>query len=128
MIAVLSLPGCKKDDQVLSTLSELDEFTSQMVQKIESAPNPAAGVDAAQAFFDQGQGSLKAKMKELGTMRGYQVSKEVRQKMESSLTANVGKVYGLKIKLMSATFQDKDLDGRLNRLVDAYTALVKGEG
>jgi hypothetical protein len=66
-------------------------------------------------------------MKELGTLRGYQVSSEVRQKMEQSLTSNVGKIYGLKIKLMSATFQDKTLDTKLNQLVDDYTALVKGE-
>ncbi len=126
-ILLVLLAGCKKDEQVATTLAELDSFTQKLLQSIESAPIPAQGLDAARAYFDANQADLRSKMKELSSLRGYQVSEEARKQLEQSLTKNITTVYSLKIKMMGLTMQDKVAGTKLDQLIDDYTALVKGE-
>lgn len=122
------LAGCKKDAQVDSVLTELDTFTKEMVAKIDSAPNPSAGVDAAQKFLDSRKADLQAKLGTLKGLRGYQVSDETKKKMMESMTQNVMSVGKLKIKYMSSAMRDPALNAKLDKLNTDYQALLKSMG
>jgi len=122
------LAGCKKDAQVDSVLTELDTFTKEMVAKIDSAPNPSAGVDAAQKFLDSRKADLQAKLGTLKGLRGYQVSDETKKKMMESMTQNVMSVGKLKIKYMTNAMRDPALNAKLDKLNTDYQALLKSMG
>ncbi len=81
LLACLPLCGCKKDAEINSIVTDLDSFTTELVKKVESAPNPSAGVDDAQKFFDSRKADLTAKMTTLKGIRGYQVSEDTKNKM-----------------------------------------------
>ena len=122
------LAGCKKDAQVDSVLTELDTFTKELVAKIDSAPNPSAGVDAAQSFLDSRKADLQAKLGTLKGLRGYQVSDETKKKMMESMTQNVMSVGKLKIKYMSSAMRDPALNAKLDKLNTDYQSLLKSIG
>jgi outer membrane murein-binding lipoprotein Lpp len=119
------LVGCKKDAQVDSVLTELDTFTKELVAKIDTAPNPSAGVDAAQKFFDSRKADLQAKLGTLKGLRGFQVSDETKKKMMASMTENVMSVGKLKIKYMSSAMRDPALNAKLDKLNADYQSLLK---
>src|SRR2546425_11561773 len=89
LLACLLLSGCKKDAQINSVIGELDSFTTDLVKKVESAPNPAVGIDDAQKYFDSKKSDLTAKIATLKDIRGYQVSEDTKKKMTASLTDDV---------------------------------------
>ncbi len=122
------LAGCKKDAQVDSVLTELDTFTKEMVAQIDSAPNPSAGVDAAQKFLDSRKADLQAKLGTLKGLRGYQVSDETKKKMMESMTQNVMSVGKLKIKYMTNAMRDPALNAKLDKLNTDYQSLLKSMG
>ncbi|MCA1636323.1 MAG: hypothetical protein LC802_22190 [Acidobacteria bacterium] len=122
------LAGCKKDAQVDSVLTEFDTFTKEMVAKIDSAPNPSAGVDAAQQFLDSRKADLQAKLGTLKGLRGYEVSDETKKKMMESMTQNVMSVGKLKIKYMGMAMRDPALNAKLDKLNTDYQSLLKSMG
>lgn len=124
----LLLVGCKKDAQVDSVLTELDTFTKEMVAKIDSAPSPSAGVDAAQAFMDSRKADMQAKLGTLKGLRGFQVSDETKKKMMERMTENAMSVAKLKIKYIGAAMRDPALSGKFDKLNADYMALIKSMG
>jgi hypothetical protein len=125
LLACLSLLGCKKDTAINSVLTELDSFTTELVKKVESAPNPSAGIDDAQKFFDSKKADLTAKMATLKDIRGYQVSAETKEKMTKSLVDDAKKVAGLQIKYIGVSLRDPAFKGKLDKLTRDYQALFK---
>src|SRR5687767_4068920 len=62
VLSLMSLTGCKKDAEIGSVLKELDSFTTELVQKIDSMQGSVEGIDAAQQFLDSKKSDLKKKM------------------------------------------------------------------
>lgn len=123
LLVCLPLAACKKDAEINTTLSELDAFTTELVKKVESAPNPSAGVDDAQKFFDSRKADLTAKMQSLKGMRGYQVSEETKQKLTTSMLASAQRVAGLQIKYVGVSMRDPAFKGKLDKLTKDFQAL-----
>src|SRR5215467_9912742 len=98
LATLLPFAACKKDAEINAILAEFDSFTTEMVKRVESAPNPSAGVDDAQKYFDSNKAKVMARMDAIKGLRGYQVSKETEEKMTTSLVADASKVAGLEIK------------------------------
>ncbi|HYH85274.1 MAG TPA: hypothetical protein VEX60_07310 [Pyrinomonadaceae bacterium] len=119
------IAGCKKDTEVNAVIADLDAFTKELVQKVEGAQNPSAGIDDAQKFLDARKADMRAKIESLKGMRGYQVSKETTAKITESVTEDVMSVNKLKIKFMSNTMRDPALKAKLDKLVEDYNALLK---
>ena len=117
--------GCKKDTQINSVIAELDSFTTDLVKKVESAPNPAAGVDDAQKFLDSKRSDLTAKIASLKDIRGYQVSEDTRKKMTSTLINDVNRVSGLQIKYIATSMRDAAFKAKLEKLTRDYQNLFK---
>jgi hypothetical protein len=120
--------GCKKDAQVDSALTELDSFTKELVAKIDSAPNPSAGVDEAQKFFDSRKADVQAKLGTLKGLRGFEVSEETKKKMMERMTENAMSVAKLKIKYISSAMRDPSLSSKFDKLNADYMALLKTMG
>ena len=124
LVACLPLCGCKKDAEINAIVAELDTFTMELVKKIESAPNPSAGVDDAQKYLDSKKADLTAKMTTLKGIRGYQVSAETKAKMTKSIIDDLTRVGSLQAKYMSAS-RDKAFKAKLDKLIKDYTDLIK---
>ena len=128
LACVTLLAGCKKDAQVESVLAEFDTFTKEMLAKIDTAPNPSAGADAAQAYMDSKKADMQAKLGTLKGLRGFQVSEETQKKMMERMTENAMSVAKLKIKYMNFAMRDPALSAKFDKLNADYMALIKSMG
>jgi hypothetical protein len=125
LLACLPLCGCKKDAEINSIVTDLDSFTTELVKKVELAPNPSAGVDDAQKFFDSRKADLTAKMTTLKGIRGYQVSEDTKNKMTRSLVDDAKRVAGLQMKYVGASMRDPAFKAKLEKLTKDYLDLFK---
>ncbi len=125
LLACLPLCGCKKDAEINSIVTDLDSFTTELVKKVESAPNPSAGVDDAQKFFDSRKADLTAKMTTLKGIRGYQVSEDTKNKMTRSLVDDTKRVAGLQMKYVGASMRDPAFKAKLEKLTKDYLDLFR---
>ena len=119
-----ALAGCKKDTEVNAVIGELDSFTKELVSKVESAPNPSAGVDEAQKYLDAHKDDLKAKINSLKELRGYQVSDDTMKKMKESVTEDAMSVAKLQIKYMQQSIRDPAFKAKLDKLLNDYQSLL----
>lgn len=124
LLLAASFAACKKDDQVNATLKDLDVFTAELVKKIESSANPAAGVDEAQKFMDSKKSELKPKLDDMKALRGYEVSEETKTAITTNVTKNVSSVAGLQIKYVSRTMSDPAFKTKLEKLIKDYTEML----
>lgn len=122
----LLLTGCSRDADVEAFISKLDTHTAEIVSRVEKANDRKAGVDAAQKYFDDNKGEIQAAYSSLKELRGFQVKEETVKKLTDSVVSNGTKVAGLKIKLMSETMSDDELDKKLDKLTADYAAVFEG--
>jgi Tfp pilus assembly protein PilP len=123
-----ALAGCKKDAQIESVLAELNTFTQEIVKRVEGAPNPSAGVDDAQKYFDSRKAEIQAKLADLKGVRNFQVSEETRKKMMEQLTDDVMSIAKLQIKYVGQSMRDPAFKAKLEKLVNDYQNLLKSVG
>ncbi|HYR75380.1 MAG TPA: hypothetical protein VEM96_06000 [Pyrinomonadaceae bacterium] len=123
--ACLLLAGCKKDAEVKTVLTDFDSFTNELVKRVESASDPAAGVDGAQKYFDSKKAEMTTKMDTLKGIRGYQVGEETRKMMESSLVDDAKKIANLQVKYMGTSMRDPTFKAKLDKLTRDYQSLFK---
>jgi hypothetical protein len=122
---ILSLPGCKKDDMVNATMADLETLATEIADTVKNAEDKKQGVADAQKLLDAKKGDLQAKMKEVGELRGFQVSDETMTKMGGSIADAMMKVEGLKLDLMSETMQDAELKTALDKLTQDFGDTVQ---
>jgi Tfp pilus assembly protein PilP len=120
--------ACKRDADVGAVVDELNSFTQELVKRVESNPNPSAGVDDAQKYFDSRKDEIKGKLDSIKNVREAQVSEETKKKMLESFTNNVMSVSKLQIKYMSQSMRDPALRGKIDKLTKDYTALLQSIG
>jgi hypothetical protein len=125
LLACLPLCGCKKDAEINSIVTDLDSFTTELVKKVESAPDPSAGVDDAQKYFDSRKADLTAKMTTLKGIRGYQVSEDTKNKMTRTLVEDAKRVAGLQMKYVGASMRDPAFKAKLEKLTKDYLDLFR---
>jgi hypothetical protein len=117
------LAGCRKDSEIDPALAELDSFTRELVKKVESAPDPSAGVDEAQKFLDSRKADLASKVASIKDPKGLQASDETRKKVLEGVTDNVLRVSGLQIKYLDN--RDPVFKAKLDKLVSDYNSLLR---
>jgi len=125
VLVMLVFAGCKKDAEIESVIAELHTFSEQLVSKVQSAPNPSAGVDEAQKLMDSRKADLQAKMNSLKGVRGYQVSKETQQKMTDTLTKDAMSVANLQVKYVGVSMRDPAFKAKIEKLVKDYTEIFQ---
>ena len=124
-LACLLVAGCKKDAEVKTVLTDFDSFTNELVKRVESASDPAAGVDDAQKYFDSKKAEMTTKMDMLKGIRGYQVGDETRKMMESNLVDDARKIANLQMKYMGTSMRDPTFKAKLDKLTRDYQSLFK---
>ena len=120
--------ACKRDADVNAVIADLDSFTKELVGKVESNPNPSAGADEAQKYFDSRKDEMTKKLASIKNVREAQVSEETKKKMLESFTNNVTSVSKLQIKYIGQSMRDPALRGKLDKLTKDYTALLQSIG
>ena len=120
----VSAAGCSRDAEVLAFAKDFEDFSGQIVKKVKTAPNPAAGVEAAQAYLDQNRDRLRRQLQSVKTVRGFQVSEENRKKMEASMMNGASAVAGLEMEYVARMAADEAFRARLEKLVGDYRNLV----
>jgi hypothetical protein len=123
--ACLLVAGCKKDAEVKTVLTDFDSFTNELVKRVESASDPAAGVDDAQKYFGSKKAEMTTKMDMLKGIRGYQVGDETRKMMESNLVDDARKIANLQMKYMGTSMRDQTFKAKLDKLTRDYQSLFK---
>lgn len=119
------LAGCKKDSEIESVLTDIDTFTKELVAKVESAPNPSAGVDDAQKFMDSKKAEIREKLNSIKSVRGFQVSEPTKKKMMDTITSDAMKVGGLQAKYIRNSMSDPSFKRKLDKLVSDYQELFR---
>ena len=125
VLACLLFAGCKRDAEVKTVLTDFDSFTNELVKRVESASDPAAGVDDAQKYFDSKKAEMTTKMDTLKGIRGYQVGEETKKMMESSLVDDAKKIANLQVKYMGTSMRDPTFKAKLDKLTRDYQSLFK---
>jgi Tfp pilus assembly protein PilP len=123
LAALLALAGCSKDAEINSAVAELHSFSEEIVNKIQSAPNPTAGVDEAQRLMDSRKAALKAKLQSLKEVRGFQVSEETKKKMTETITADAMKVAGLQLKYVGESVRNPAFKAKMDKLTKDYAEI-----
>jgi len=119
----LAFAGCKRDGEVMAILATIDSFTTELIGRIETARDPAAGVDDAQHYLDSRKKEVTARMEALKRLRESQISDETKQKITTSLVDDASKVGNLEIKYASRSMDDPAFKAKLDQLVKNYQAL-----
>jgi hypothetical protein len=123
----ITLVGCSKDDEIKSVVTEFNSFTTELVKKVESAPNPSVGVDEAQKYLDSKKTDIKAKLESIKGVRGFQVSKETTEQMTKEMTDAGMKVANLQVKYVSQSVKDPAFKAKVEKLTADYMSLLKME-
>jgi hypothetical protein len=119
----IALVGCKKDEEVNSTLATVDSFTAELIRRIEAARNPSDGLDDAQAYFDSRKNEIASKVEALRRLRQSQVSDMTKRKITSSLVDDASKIGDLEIKYVTQSLNDPAFKEKLDKLISEYQGL-----
>ena len=120
--------ACKRDADINAVITDLDSFTKELVGKVESNPNPSAGADEAQKYFDSRKEEMTKKLASIKDVREAQVSAETKKNMTESFTNNVTNVAKLQLKYMNQSMRDPTLRPKLAKLSQDYNALLQSIG
>jgi hypothetical protein len=102
---------------------EVNAFTDELLKKIDSAADPSAGADEAQAFLDSRRDELKARLDAAGKSREFQESAEARTRLLDAEVSNTDRVSGLRSRHIDRLMRDPAFKAKLDRLVSDYDAL-----
>ena len=119
-LALLAACG-KKDEQVGAVIKDINSFTDELVKKVESAPNPSAGVDEAQKYMDAHKSEIRSKWDSIKNISENQVSDDAKKKMQEDLF-NDGKKLG---ELIAKYGSDQAVNAKLQKLVQDFQDLFK---
>ena len=93
------------------------------MKKIDSAQDPAAGADEAQAFLDARKGEVKARLDAARASREFQESAEARGRLLDAEVTNIDRVSSLRTRHIDRWMRDPAFKAKLDRLVSDYDAL-----
>ncbi len=124
---VVQLAACSKtkDEQVSAALKDLDAFTSELVQKMDGAKNPADGVKDAQALLDRRKDTLKEKLDLIKSAGQQQVTVDVQRDIAETIKRDVSSVTALSTKYSGSSITDPTFKTKLDKLVSDYQELFR---
>jgi hypothetical protein len=125
-----ALAGCQRegadagDVSVDGVVRQLREFTDELAGKVESAPDPKAGVAEAQRLLDARKAELSARIDAL-KQKGFAGDASARGKWLEAEVDNTRRVGELKLKYLDVSLRDPELKAALERLAADYDSLYK---
>ncbi len=119
--------GCARnpDQEIESALKDVYAFTGELIKRLESAADPAVGVDEAQKYLDARKAEIGAKTGVLRKIKDAELSAATRARKMESLTDDLMSVNGLQIRFMTNAMNDDAFKSRLEKLLNDYRALIE---
>ena len=124
LLISITVAGCRKDAEVNATVSAVDGLTTELVRRIEAAPNASAGVDDAQEYLNGRKTEIAGQMVVLKSLRGDQVSDETKRKLVARLAEDASKVGDLQVKYVSHSISNPTFKAKLDKFVGDYQTLL----
>ena len=116
--------GGADDVSVDAVVRQLKEFTDELASKVESAPDPKAGVAEAQRLLDARKAELSARVAAL-KRKGLAEDAPARGKWLEAEVDNTRRVRELKLKHLDASLRDPELKAAFERLAADYDSLYR---
>lgn len=108
-----------RDADIKNFVATINAFTQELVQKVESAPSPSAGVDEAQRHIDKEKARLRAAFNNIQFIEQCAVSYELREMVRDNFYQD-----GVMIGKLTAKYgSDPEVKAKLKKLTDDYLAL-----
>ena len=126
LVLVVVTTACSRDDEVNKTVADLESFTDQLVAKVKAAPDPSAGVDAAQKYLEEHRAEIKAKLAAVKEVRGFQISEATKKKTEEAFTKMAQAVANLALENVGRAARDPAFQAKLEKLTNDYRDLIAG--
>lgn len=127
-----ALAGCGQESQVgrdelpvESALAALNTFTREIIERVESAPDPAAGVDEAQRYFDSRRADIEAKLRPLNGADDSRLSEQTRRKVMEQRTEAEMSISKLRLRYFDNSMRDPAFKAKLGKLIADYQHLLK---
>ena len=98
-------------------------LAKDIVARVESADDPAAGIESALAFVEQNRAEIHRTQGRVWASTAT-ANKGLQDRILSSSIGNAATVNGLQFRLLKHTRDSPRLQARLDALIDAYTKLV----
>jgi hypothetical protein len=104
------------------SLAEVNSFTSGIVERVELAPDPSAGIEEAESYFRSRKHELGATLTALKSVRSDQVSEETKQALAEKLLQDSSRMANLRTRFVGQSLNDPAFDAKLDKLVKDYQA------
>ncbi len=103
---------------------QLKELTDELAGKVESAPDPKAGVAEAQRLLDARKAEMSAR---IGALKQQALARDAsaRGKWLEAEVDNTRRVSELRLKYLDASLRDPELKAGLERLAADYDSMFK---
>lgn len=120
----LAFAGCgaNKDAEVGAFISETDKLASDIVKTVNANPSQT-GLDQAQKLLDAKKTELKNKCDSIKKLRGFELSKEMTDKLSDSIADNVSEVGSLQIDYAEKAVEDAKFAEKLNKLYQDFSSI-----
>jgi hypothetical protein len=116
--------ACSKDKEVLAFVSDFDTFSNEIVKQVKQAPNPSAGVDAAQKYLDDNRARIKTGLSSIKSVKNFQISEATKKTVEQSLTKDATAVASLQMDYVMQMATDTAFRKKIEKLVGDYRDVV----
>ena len=118
-----SAGGGKDAGTIGAAVAEVNSFTDELLRRIDSAQDPAAGADEAQAFLDARKTEVKARLDAARASQEFRESAEARGRLLDAEVTNIDRVSSLRTRHIDRWMRDAGFKSKLDRLVSDYDAL-----
>jgi len=120
----LGLTGCSKDADINAFITEFESVTKEIVSKIDADPSEK-GIDDAQKTFDGKKASLTAKFVVIKDVMGFQVSTDVKKKLEDSVKKSTADLMAVTTKHAMELATDDGAMKKFETLLKDYQAIFQ---
>ncbi|HEY0080995.1 MAG TPA: hypothetical protein VGB73_20490 [Pyrinomonadaceae bacterium] len=121
----LSAACGRREVSAEAVLAEVDSFTSELLQRVNRAQDPSAGVDEAQKFLDERRAELASKIAAVKKSSEFERDDALRKRMLESEITNGARVSALQTRHIRRSMDDEAFKAKLERLVNEYQLMFK---
>ena len=120
----LALVACSRDEEVNKVVADFDAFSKEIVNKVKTASNPAAGIVEAQKYLDANKAAITRRLASIKDVKNFQLSDETKKKMEATVKSDAEAVAGLAMGYVGQLAMNADLRAKFEKLVNDYKGIV----
>lgn len=111
-----------------AVVAEMNSFTNELLEKVDAAGDPSAGVDEAQKLMDARKDSLKSRIVAARASEEFRESQEAQGKFLDSEIDNRDRVSAIRKRHLDRWVKDAEFKAKLDRLERDYHDLFEQAG